>query len=68
MEDKPRHHGTKRIYRYVDQFGTEFWSFTRLPHHVFRQLSLEEFRGEHFRKHLARIQREALGLDDENPK
>ena len=66
MKDRPRHQGTKRIYRYVDQFGTEFWSFTKLPHHVFRQMSLQNVRGEHFRKHLTHIQQEAVGLFDDN--
>jgi len=56
-------HGTKRIYKYVDQHGNEFWSFVLLPKHTIRQMALEHLRGEHFRKHIDYVQKEALGLN-----
>lgn len=66
MSDRSTPHGTKRVYKYVDQFGTEFWSFAKLPQRVFRQLTLETLRGDHFRRHIQEIQKEALGLNDES--
>ena len=56
-----------RVYKYVDDDGLVYWSFTYLPGRTFKRLTLTNPNGIYFRSHISEIQQMATRFSEEPP-